>query len=345
MVIYFDAPVSPDALTAFIREVPLPAGDTLTPLFDTEFSDTNTIDWSEVISTNRTARFRSFDGRIHVSDRDALTDKRVNMLPLSDSLNMGEYERLQVEFARTGGTRTGALTNAVYNDGQRLTNNVRNRMRQAVGDVVTDGKLTINENGLVGFEADFGVPGGHLITAGTLWTNTAAAALDLLISSVDTYVAANGYAPGAILTSNRVRRSMQVNTQLINAAVGSAAGRSRIDREEIAGVLDSEGLPSTIITCDDVVDVDGVTTRVIPDDRLVFLPPDPRDLLAIRYGLTATALELVGSNLAELAFEDAPGIVGVVEKVGPPYRQFTFVDAVGMPYLKDARRLMVLDVL
>lgn len=344
MPIVFDAPVSPDALTAFLRQVPLPAEDTLTPLFPTEFSDSNTIDWSEIISTNRTARFRSFDGRIHVSDRDGVSDKRVAMPPLSDSLNMGEYERLQLEFARTGGTRTGALANAIYNDGEILTRNVRNRMRQAIGDVLTDGKLTINENGYQG-EADYAVPGGHLITAGTAWSNVAALALDNLLSAVDTYVAANGFAPGGILASSDIFRAMRVNTQLINTAVGSAAGRSRINMEELVDVLGSEDLPTTFIRCDDRVDVDGVSTRVIPNDRLVLLPPDPADLLAVRYGLTATALELVDSNLAELSFEDAPGIVGVVEKVGPPYRQFTFVDAVGMPYLKDGRRLMVLDVL
>jgi hypothetical protein len=60
-------------------------------------------------------------------------------------------------------------------------------------------------------------------------------------------------------------------------------------------------------------------------------------------GVTATALELVNSNESDLSFEDAPGIVGVVEKVGPPYRQFTFVDACGMPVL-DSARLMTLDV-
>jgi hypothetical protein len=52
----------------------------------------------------------------------------------------------------------------------------------------------------------------------------------------------------------------------------------------------------------------------------------------------------VNSNLAELSFEQAPGIVGVVEKVGPPYREFTFVDAVGMPVLANPKLLMVADV-
>jgi hypothetical protein len=55
-------------------------------------------------------------------------------------------------------------------------------------------------------------------------------------------------------------------------------------------------------------------------------------------------LELVNSNEADLSFEEAPGIVGVVEKTGPPYRQFTYVDAVAMPILADARKLFVADV-
>ena len=67
-------------------------------------------------------------------------DKRVNMLPLSDSLNMGEYERLQLEFARTGGTRREALANAIYNDAERLTRHMQYRMEQAIGDVLTDAR-------------------------------------------------------------------------------------------------------------------------------------------------------------------------------------------------------------
>lgn len=344
MAIFFDAPVTPDALTAFVREVPIPSTLTLTNLFPTETVDTNTIDWSEITQTNRTARFRSFDGRIHVSDRDGASDKRVSMLPLSDSLNMGEFERLQLEFARTGGTRSAALANAIYNDAERLVRNIRNRMEQAVGDVLTDGKLTINENGLVGMEADFGVPANHIVTAATAWTNVAAPMLDNLIAYVDTYIATNGFAPGSILTSQRVARLMRINTQMVNASAGSTVGRTRINANELGDLLASESLPNTIRTYDTVLDVDGVSTRPIPDDRLIFLPPSPDDLLGIRYGLTATALELVGSNLSEVDFADAPGIVGVVEKVGPPYRQFSFVDAVGMPYLKDARKLFVADV-
>lgn len=342
-MIVFDAPVGPDDLTAFVRNVPTPNGDTLLNMVPTVHDTSNEFDWAEVLQTNRTARFRSFDGRIHVSDRDGGSSKKVKYPPLSDSLNMGEYERLQLEFARTGGTRTASLANAIYNDGQRLTRHVQNRMHQAIGDVLTDGKLTINENGFQG-EADFGLAGNHKVTAGTAWTNTAAPALDNLIAWIDQYVADNGEVPEQIIMSRRIRRLMQVNTQLIGAAVGTTSGKTRINQAEIADLFAAEGIPTTIKVIDDVVDVDGVTTRILADDLLLLVPANMGDVIQVRYGVSATALELVDSNESDLSFEDSPGIVGVVEKVGPPYRQFTFVDAVGMPVLVDAKKLFVADV-
>jgi hypothetical protein len=83
MAIFFDAPVTPDALTTFIREVPTPATLGLSSLFPVRTVDDNKVDFAEIISTNRTARYRSFDGRIHVSERDTGSDKRVNLAPLS----------------------------------------------------------------------------------------------------------------------------------------------------------------------------------------------------------------------------------------------------------------------
>jgi hypothetical protein len=315
----------------------------LSTLFPRRDLDTNTVDFAEIVRTNRTARYRSWDGRIHVSERDTGSEKRVALLPLSSSLSMGEYERLQLEFARNAGTNQQALANSIYNDATNLTREVQNRIELAWGDVLTDGVLTINENGFMG-SADFGVPSTHIVSAGTAWTNVAAPALDNLIAWVDVYVATNGAPPGQIQTSQRVLRLMQTNTQLINAAVGAAVTRTRINREELNDVLASEGLPTLSAPYDAVLDVDGTTTRVIADDRLLFLPTNMSDLGYTAWGVTATALELVNSNEADLSFEEAPGIVGVVEKTGPPYRQFTYVDAVAMPILADARKLFVADV-
>lgn len=345
MAIFFDAPVEPDDLTVFVREVPVPPQLTLSSLFPVRLVNDNKVNFMEIVHTNRTARFRSWDGKIHVSSRDTGSEKFVNLLPLSTSLSMGEYERLQLEFARNGGTNQQALASAIYNDAQNLTGEIRNRMELAWGDVLTDGKLTINEEGFVG-EADFGIPAGHLVAPlGALWSNTAASVpLSDLILWHDVYVATNGFAAGEIRTSQRILRLLTRNTEIINAIKGAAATVTRVTLQELNDQLASEGLPAFGPPLDGSLDVDGVTTRTVADDRVFFLPPNISDLGYTAYGVTATALELVNSNVADLSFEEAPGIVGVVEKVGPPYRQFTFVDACGMPILANAKRLLVADV-
>jgi hypothetical protein len=346
MAIFFDAPVAPDDLTTFVREVPVNRGGQtrrLLSMFGTRQVDRNEVDFAQIVKTNRVARFRSWDGRIHVSTRDTGSEKRVPLPPVSTSLNMGEYERLQLEFARTGGTNQAALAASIYNDAETLTNEVLNRWELAWGDLLTDGKMTMmsSEGGL---ETDYSVPSDQLITVGTAWTTSATApALSDLLAAYDLYVSRYG-AAGQMLTSLRVQRLMCKNTEIINAVAGAQTGRTRVNLAELSDLLASEGLPPLADPFDESLDVDGTTTRVIADDKLVFLPPNLDSLGETVSGVTATALELVNSNEADLSFEEAAGIVGVVEKVGPPYRQFTFVDACGMPVLTDSARLMTLDV-
>jgi len=348
MAIFFDAPVEPDALTTFVRQVPVNrTGQTrrLLGMFNRLDVDDNQVDFATITRTNRVARFRSWDGRIHVSTRDTGSEKRVPLPPLSSSLNMGEYERLQLQFARNGGTNEQALARSIYNDAEILTNEVLNRLELAWGDLLTDGKFTmLGSNGEPALESDYDVPSDQLITVGTAWTTTATAtALSDLLSALDLYVSRYGQ-PGQLLTSQRVQRLLTQNKEIIDAAVGSQTGRTRINLGELGDLFASEGLPPLAPAFDESLDVDGTTTRVLADDKLVFLPPNLDDLGRTAMGVTATALELVNSNESDLSFEDAPGIVGVVEKVGPPYRQFTFVDACGMPVLTDSTRLMTLDV-
>jgi hypothetical protein len=142
-----------------------------------------------VTRTNRTARFRAFDGRLHVSERDVSSLKQVKLPPLSSSMSVGELERLQLEMARLGGTNNSAIVDAIYDDATNLTREVYARMEQARGDVLTDGKFTLAGEGGLFMEADFGVPGGHIVTAGTPWSTVATATVIADVTSwVNTYV-------------------------------------------------------------------------------------------------------------------------------------------------------------
>lgn len=348
MAIFFDAAVEPDDLTTFTREVPVPRELTLLSEFPRRDLETNTVDFAEIVRTNRTAKYRAYDGRIHVSERDVGSEKRVKMIPLSSSLNMGEYERLQLEFARLGGTNQQALSRAIYNEGEQLTREVQNRLELAWGDLLSDGKLTIAENGYGG-ETDYGLAAlGNLVTPSVQWTAANLATmtpLNDLQTWSDAYRLTNGgVRPERAKTSLARLRVLQRSKEVIDAVYGATQGRTRVSVQELNDLLRDEGLPVFDEAYDSSFDVDGVTTRTIADDKVSLLPANLADLGYTAWGVTATALELVNSSESDLSFEDAPGIVGVVEKVGPPYREFTYVDAVAMPILANARRLMVADV-
>lgn len=343
MAILFDAPVQPDAVTEFVRLVPTPANFALTALFgEAKNENRNTVNFLEITRTNRTAKFRSYDGSIYTADRDDGFEKQIKLPPLSASLSMGEYERLQLEFARTAGTNQQALARSIYDDATILTNMVKARMELAIGDILEDGKLSIDEGGLIS-EADFGVPGGNKVTPGAAdWDNTTGATLltDMLAWS-DAFNALNGFRPESALTSLRLLRLAQRNAEVIAAVYGSLLGKTRVTVDELNGLMASEGLPTFRPAYDTKVDVDGSFVRVLSDDKVILLPPQPETLVDVTYGVSATALELVNSSESDMSFEEAPGIVGVVEKDGPPYRQFTFVDAVGLPVLNSGRQLMI----
>ncbi|MEW5810271.1 MAG: major capsid protein [Actinomycetota bacterium] len=348
MAIVFDGPIGlrPDAITTFIRNVPIPASNLLQQLFPTRFFDTNRVDWAELVQTNRTAAYRSFDGLIHVSARDAGSGKYVELIPFSDSLNKGEYERIAAEIALNAGTNTDRLVRAAYNDAERLMGTMNNRIELAWGDVLTDGKLTINEGGFNG-EADYGVPANQISApAGASWTDAnQATAVPLTDFDAQQEVRiANGYAPAAQALMSRTRISiLRRNKQIIDAVYGSTQGRTSVTVEELNRLLSQENLP-VVRAYDSTLSVEGTTTRVIGVDKVIMLPEDIGSLGFMAFGLSATALELVRSNQAEMTFGNASGVVGLVEKVGPPYREFTFVDAVGMPILANAGLLSVLDV-
>src|SRR5690242_14248926 len=109
MAIVYDGPVSPDALTEFVRQVPTPNNLILSQFLPDRHFTTNRIDVSTLTQTGRTARFRAFDANVHVAKRDVASLKTVKLPPLSDSISVGELERVQLEMARTGGTNMGAI--------------------------------------------------------------------------------------------------------------------------------------------------------------------------------------------------------------------------------------------
>lgn len=345
MAIVYEGPVLPDDLVSFVRNVPVMQNLVLNRILPDRHVRSNRVDVGMLTRTGRTARFRTFDGQLHVAKRDVTQVTTVGLPPLSDTISQGEYERLQLEFARTQGTNTNALVEAIYNDAELLTGNVLRRMEQARGDVLVDGKFTLAGEGGLTMEADFVVPGGNLVTASPLWTSLATShPLSDLTTWTQAYIDLNGFPPGGMWINRTILNNLLNNTDL-RTATGSLLGANiLLTRPSLDSLLDSHMLPPILGVYDSSIDIDGSSTRVLPVTKVIFVPPDGQEFGYTAWGVTATSLELVGSSESDMTFENAPGIVGVLEKQGPPYRQYTFVDAVGMPVLENSNLLMVATV-
>jgi hypothetical protein len=354
MAIFFDAEVTPDALTAFVRELPTPDDLAFYNTIGSQFVDDHKVNFSELIETNRVASFRTWDGNFPTLGRDSASSSEATLMPLGVQASaLGEYERLQLQFARTAGTNKAALANAIYNDAEVLTRSIYNRLELAWGDVLTDGILTVRENGIAGNAgvADFGMDPARKVNAATSWDDPAALILDDLIAWTEAYETDGVGAPGAIRMKLKTFRKLARNTQIVGLAVGRESTRERITLDEVRSVLDAEGLPPVVFLPDTSFYVENPGTgvpagdqKVVPDNLVLLTPANLSDLGFTALGVSPTSLELVNSKVAEMTFQGAAGLVGVVEKVGPPYRQFTFVDAVAMPILTQPRRLFIARV-
>jgi hypothetical protein len=354
MALFFDGPVSIDDAINFVREVPIPSNNALTMMFPRRDVVGDELDFTELTITNRVIKFRTWDGAFKPVPRDTGLEKRVKMPPLGGFLEVGEYERRQIEFASSGGTLTQRLVDAVYNDLANLTRYAYNRIELAWGDLLTDGKLTISENGLIQ-EIDYGLAAGQNVTPGVLWSTVATAdPLANLIAWNAVYAAANGgMGFGRFLTTTEVVNYLISNTKLINAIRGSAAGVTMVSIDEINRLFNSFGLPSLEVPTlaaqnggslyNSSMDVDGVTTRVLAANKFLALPADLGTLGTTAWGMPTTAMDLAASKNVQV--EVAPGLVGILDRESdPPYRKRTYVDGVGMPALVDVKKLFVATV-
>ncbi|HMH58555.1 MAG TPA: major capsid protein [Galbitalea sp.] len=344
MALFLDGPLPLEDTITFVQEIPLPSNLGLTQMFPSRTYTTDEIDFAIIQRTNRAAKFRNWDGSYWVSPRDTGSEKRVRMLPLGGQLGVGEYERRQQEYSRVGGTIQNILVDAIYNDLENLTRAVQNRVELAWGDVLTDGVLSIDENG-VKQELDYVIPADQVVTAGTLWSDTDNSdPLADMLAWYDVWVALNGQPPGRTLMSLTTARQLQVNKSLIYAIKGQQTGVTHVTLDDISGLLANYQLPpvTTSSIYNSFFDVDGVTTRPIPENRFLFLPDDMSTLGFTAWGTPTTVMELNANNVQ---VQEAAGIIGIlVREDQPPFQKRTFVDAIALPVLADPRKILTATV-
>lgn len=279
------------------------------------------------------ATFRTFDAESPIGSRPGMVRVSGELPPISRKIRLGEYDTLRLRANSDEEIRT-----AIFNDAARMALAIGARMELARGEALTTGRLVLAENGVVA-TVDFGRSGTHTVAAGTTWSNPAAPIILDLQAWVDVYTLTNGEPPGAIIASRKVRGHIARNTE-IRALAATVGGAPAIVSDAVVDqVLTAYGLPP-IITYDAMVRVNGTAQRVIPEDKITFVPSDVSQLGAVMYGVTAEATEK-GYNLAGAE----PGVVAGAYTTDDPVARWTKAAAIALPVLANPDLTFTADVL
>ncbi|CAH0233898.1 hypothetical protein SRABI26_02722 [Arthrobacter sp. Bi26] len=283
------------------------------------------------------AAFRAYDAEPEIAGSTSRQRVILELPALGQNRPVSEYQQL-----RSRNASDEAIRNHILTETRNVVRAVADRMERLRGTVLVTGKATIAQSNFVS-EDDFGRAAGHTLTASSLWSAGSVDRLADLQAWTDIYTATNnGTAPGALLMSRRVFRALssgaQFATLLANGATRPALA------EEVRSFIAGAGLPEIVI-----YDRSTSGGRVIPDDRLLFLPApvDPNDGEGSQLGTSFWGQTLTSMD-SNWGIEDSeqPGVVaGVYRNEKPPMIAEVISDAIALPVLANANLSLVAKVL
>ncbi|MGW4127961.1 major capsid protein [Amycolatopsis japonica] len=286
------------------------------------------------------ASFRAYDAEPRFGRREGISRVTGEMPAIGEQYVLGEYDQLRLRNA------TDEIRNLLMRDAARIAASIDARFELARGDALVNASLTIEEDDLA-MTVDFARDSSMEVTAAVPWTDHANAdVVDELEGWLQAYSDLNGGPPGAVLTSRKVMRNLARNAQ-IQAQLFPNSPDRRLTPADLNAFLEEFGIPP-ITTYEAKVARNGVSTRVIPEDRFLFLPEsgttdtDEGQLGATLWGTTLEAQE------ADYGIEpaDHPGVVVAAFKESKtPIRVFTIGAAIGVPIMANPNLAMVADVL
>ncbi|MEV0257741.1 major capsid protein [Streptomyces sp. NPDC050732] len=325
-------------LTTFARAIPSQADH----LFTKDGGIIPTLEQDEVkwrVKDNgryvNVAKYRAFDASVPFASREAWQTTREGMLPpLGQKLLVGEQEQILLEASR--GADEDRLIELLYDDTERHVEAIRSRVELAWGDVLLDGKFSlVAENGLT-TEVDWGVPAGNLPTVPKLWSDPTSDPIRDELGWIQYLDDRGAPFPELVVTSRKAFSFLAANNAYRAAYYGSVnpsnTPTATLTPQQINVVRDNYSLPP-ITFYKGQVRVDGVQTKVLPEDRWIMLPPDRTKWGQTIFGVTAEGLALSRGTNPEITKEDRPGIIITRGAQDDPVQIWTKGAAVGMPVL------------
>jgi hypothetical protein len=323
-------------LIGYTREVAQLPGPTLAGILPQRDVDDIEYELQNIETpTLEVARYRAWDTAPPLGRRPGFATIRGELLPLGLSMKLNEREIVRFNNFRAN-LPNGTLQD-VYDDAVQTARAALWRIERARADVLTDGKVTIAENGVI-LEADYGVPGGHLVTAAIAWSTVGSAVPITNLQAYETvYMAANGgRRPAAWLMSSAVMADLTLNAQIRTLAPVTGVVPGVITAETVGQVARSFGLaPFVIFDGQAPNPTTGIMEAELNARHVIAVPA--AGLGEVFVGTHAMATGLVGRGI--LRRDQAPGIVTWVEEDTRPAGIITTSEAIALPVLRDPKAL------
>lgn len=290
------------------------------------------------------ASFRAWDAQPRFGRRDGIKRISGSLPPIGQQYVLGEYDQLRLR----GAAGEPEIRELLLRDASRIARAIDARFELARGQAIVEGQVTMEgEDGLY-LEVEFNRDPDLTVSAAVAWSDYANAdAVDELEAWTQLYSDKNGRAPGAVLTSRKVRRALLRNAQ-IQAQLYPNSPDRRLTPADLNTYLEEFGVPPIVTYEAKAINPAGVEQRIIPEDKFIFLPEsgttesDEGALGETMWGVTLEAQE-AGYGIAPA---DHPGlVVAAFKETKTPIHVFTIGAAIGLPIMINPNLVMVADVL
>ncbi|AWI04056.1 major capsid protein [Clostridium drakei] len=330
---------SPQAILNYVKnreQIPM-LGDILFPETKIEGLDFKMIKGANNLPVS--ASIHGFDTETEIGSRDGISYSVEELALIKRKIKMDEKLIIQLNFPRSTQEETQAI-NQIYNDVDNMVNSVKTRIEAMRMEVITTGKLNINENG-VKTSIDYGTPKVQQST--TDWTSTDAKILEDIYNWTDKVVQNVGCTPTRAVTSKSVLNLLLTNMAIRKAVFGINADKL-LTKDMLNQLLSSMDLPE-VATYDSQYRTQGndgkyVVKRYFEDGKFVLLPEGK--LGDTIYGLTAEEIELRGKS--DTKIESFGNIVAEIYSTKDPVARWTKAVATCLPSFPYADQIYIAKV-